>query len=100
MTSIRTHVVMRPEDNVATALTFIEKNKRVPLNQGEEVIIQAEDGIAFGHKFALVNIKKGTDIFKYGEIIGIASSDIDAGDHVHIHNVDGKRGRGDVNDES
>ncbi|WP_197284401.1 hypothetical protein [Bacillus sp. JCM 19041] len=37
MASIRTHVVMRPEDNVATALTFIEKNKRVPLDQGGEV---------------------------------------------------------------
>ncbi|WP_197284402.1 SAF domain-containing protein [Bacillus sp. JCM 19041] len=62
--------------------------------------MQADAGIAFGHKFALVNIKKGTDIFKYGEIIGIASSDIDAGEHVHIHNVEGKRGRGDVIDES
>lgn len=28
---------------------------------------------------------------KYGEHIGIASSDIKAGEHVHVHNVEGHR---------
>ena len=28
---------------------------------------------------------------KYGEHIGIASRDIKAGEHVHVHNVEGHR---------
>ena len=32
---------------------------------------------------------------KYGEVIGAATRDIRVGEHVHVHNVEGKRGRGD-----
>jgi altronate dehydratase len=40
-----------------------------------------------GHKFALLNIKKGELIRKYGEIIGVATQDIKEGDWIHIHNI-------------
>ena len=40
-----------------------------------------------GHKFALSDIKKGELIFKYGEIIGIATKEIMKGDWIHTHNV-------------
>lgn len=30
-------------------------------------------------------------VIKYGEHIGIAVADIKAGEHVHIHNVEGHR---------
>ena len=43
--------------------------------------------IGLGHKFALRPISKGEAIYKYGQIIGFASQDIAAGDHVHVHNV-------------
>ena len=42
------------------------------------------------------DIKKGTPIIKYGETIGLATEDIKEGDHVHVHNVEGLRGRGDM----
>jgi altronate dehydratase small subunit len=32
---------------------------------------------------------------KYGLSIGTASQNIKAGDHVHVHNVESNRGRGD-----
>ena len=32
---------------------------------------------------------------KYGEEIGMASSDIQKGEHVHIHNLESMRARGD-----
>lgn len=38
------------------------------------------------HKVALVPITKGDAILKYGQLIGFASEDIAAGDHVHSHN--------------
>ena len=40
-----------------------------------------------GHKYARRNIKKGEEIIKYGQPIGIAQSDIKMGEHVHSHNL-------------
>lgn len=52
--------------------------------------------IPFGHKLALGKIEKRKAVIKYGEEIGRAIEDIDAGQHVHIHNVESLRGRGDL----
>jgi altronate dehydratase small subunit len=41
-------------------------------------------------------IEKGEAIVKYGEVIGRATQQIILGKHVHIHNVESLRGRGDV----
>ena len=40
-----------------------------------------------GHKYALTNIKSGENVIKYGSPIGHATCDIEAGEHVHTHNV-------------
>ena len=47
--------------------------------------------IPIGHKVALVDIKKGDTIVKYGQDIGRAVADIAKGEHVHVHNVKTKR---------
>ena len=52
--------------------------------------------ISYAHKFARQFIPKGADVKKYGEVIGIATDDIQPGMHVHVHNVDSKRARGGV----
>jgi altronate dehydratase small subunit len=54
-----------------------------------------EKRIPFGHKFATRDIGKGTLVVKYGEPMGVATRDIKAGSHVHVHNVESSRGRGD-----
>jgi altronate dehydratase small subunit len=51
--------------------------------------------IRFGHKFAIRAIGRGEAIIKYGEPIGLATQDIAAGRHVHVHNLESTRGRGD-----
>lgn len=38
------------------------------------------------HKVAIKPIAKGDAITKYGQVIGFASADIPAGEHVHVHN--------------
>ncbi|MBQ2916162.1 MAG: altronate dehydratase [Clostridia bacterium] len=40
-----------------------------------------------GHKYAIYDIKKGSDIIKYGQPIGHATADIKKFDHVHSHNM-------------
>lgn len=102
MPSFYRTVMMNLKDNVATALDYIPAGSVVKVTcQGKEYEIEIKENIEFGHKFAVVPIKKGEDIFKYGEVIGVASKDIAVGEHVHIHNVEGKRGRGDkINENS
>ena len=53
--------------------------------------LTARHDIPIGHKVALVDIKKGDTIFKYGEDIGRAVADIAKGAHLHVHNVKTKR---------
>lgn len=46
------------------------------------------DAIPAMHKVALQDIAKGQAILKYGQVIGFASKDILAGEHVHVHNCE------------
>lgn len=46
-----------------------------------------EVNIENGHKYAVCDIEKGSDVIKYGEAIGIATQDIKKGEHVHTHNL-------------
>jgi (2R)-sulfolactate sulfo-lyase subunit alpha len=47
--------------------------------------------VPIGHKIALVDIKEGDTVWKYGQDIGKAIADIRPGEHVHVHNVKTKR---------
>jgi altronate dehydratase small subunit len=92
--------VLHAEDNVATALvelapgTVVERPSADGSTAGAPIEIRA--AIPFGHKVALAPIRTGEPVRKYGEVIGLASADIVPGDHVHVHNVESQRGRGDL----
>ncbi|WP_372438942.1 UxaA family hydrolase, partial [Pandoraea sputorum] len=43
--------------------------------------------IPSGHKIATERVEHGQPLRRYGQIIGFASQLIEAGDHVHVHNV-------------
>jgi len=85
-------------DNVASVFADVPKGTSVEVvdKKGNRWDIVVNDDVPFGHKFALAPIKKGEQITKYGEEIGIASTDIALGDYVHVHNLESKRGRGDL----
>lgn len=89
--------VVESDDNVATALRDIEAGETVTVAVGdEEVTIDVTDDIDFGHKLALVDLSVGDTVTKYGKSIGNATEDIEAGDWVHVHNVESNYGRGDI----
>jgi altronate dehydratase small subunit len=84
-------------DNVATAIEDIEAGTEVSIRLGREIEkVNALEGIPFGFKIAIAAISKGAQVVKYGESIGIASADIEKGQLVHVHNLEGARGRGDL----
>jgi len=88
---------MKAVDNVATVLEAVEAGDQIAARIGQEKrTLKAKEKIPFGFKVALTDIPKGGSILKYGEIIGRASAPIEEGCLVHVHNVEGTRGRGDL----
>ena len=53
--------------------------------------LKAKMDVPIGHKIALVDIKAGDTVWKYGQDIGKAVAGIAKGEHVHIHNLKTKR---------
>lgn len=75
---------LHPSDNVAIA--------RVPISEGSILRvagreIRARTSIPAGHKVALRAMAAGENIIRYGQMMGRASRAIEAGEHVHVHNV-------------
>jgi len=90
-------VMLSDKDNVATCLEDMEAGAEVAVRLGGKVIsVKTSEKIPFGFKVAVADIAKGDHVLKYGESIGIASSNIKSGEMVHIHNIEGGRGRGDL----
>jgi altronate dehydratase small subunit len=89
--------VVEKVDNVGTAVGEPIVAGDVVGTEGRTtgVTVKANNDIPYGHKIALVDIPKGAQVTKYALSIGSALTDIKAGDHVHIHNVESNRGRGD-----
>ncbi len=74
------YIIINDLDNVAVALR--------PFNKGEVIAgVTLLDDVPQAHKVALVDIKMGEDIIKYGCPIGHATKDILAGNHVHVQNT-------------
>ena len=86
-------LVISARDNVATALEPLELGRTIELGT---LHIAVTETIPPGHKVALRAIAAGDPVIKYGSSIGLATSDIPAGTHVHTHNVASSRGRGDL----
>ena len=86
-------LVISARDNVATALESLEPGSTIHIGSFTIVV---RDHIPRGHKIALQRIPSGAAVVKYGSAIGSASADIEAGAHVHTHNVASSRGRGDL----
>ena len=90
-------IVINELDNVGNAVEDIAAGSMAVYFVSDETrSLRAVDEIPFGFKIALSEIPSGCDIIKYGEVIGSAGRLILPGELVHVHNVEGKRGRGDL----
>lgn len=88
-------IVLHPTDNVATLIDPGDAQATCQL-QGEKTgSIKLAAALPFGHKVALTPMKKGDAVIKYGMVIGKLTADVAPGEHVHVHNVESQRGRGD-----
>ena len=74
-------IKLNAKDNIAVA------PMNIPTGSEINSELKTQSNIPFGHKISLVDIKKGDLVYKYGQIIGIASEEIKKGSHVHSHNL-------------
>jgi altronate hydrolase len=74
---------LNPADDVVIA--------RVELAAGTTLVKEANVAVAArvpaGHKVAVREVKTGQPVRRYNQIIGFATRDIRAGEHVHVHNL-------------
>ncbi len=73
---------LNPHDDVVIAARPIAAGARI-----DEEGIQCLDAIPAGHKLAVRALAKGKAVKRYNQIIGFATQDILAGQHVHTHNL-------------
>lgn len=79
----RQSLKVHDKDNVLVAINIIEAGDIIH----EYPTLTINHPIPAGHKVALVNIEKGEAIIKYGYTIGFATQNIQAGEHIHSHNL-------------
>jgi altronate hydrolase len=77
-------VVLRPEDDVAIAKRGLPAG--TALEDGQSRLVVRAD-VPAGHKVARRAVATGQPVRRYGQVIGFATQDIAAGDHVHVHNL-------------
>ncbi len=95
-------IQLNEKDNVAVAVEDCAVGNRVAVKTPEtleDFEIDVFSEIPFGHKCALEDIQSGQIIVKYGRPIGRATAKIRRGEVVGIHNIEGLRGRGDLQTE-
>ena len=74
-------IKLNQADNVAVSVAAMQKGQYLP---DEE--LTCNEGVPRGHKIATEGIARGATVRKYNQIIGIATREINRGDHVHSHN--------------
>ena len=84
MTASVTAVRLRPEDTVAVVSAPVPAGTE--LRVGDQVVKVAQD-VPAGHKVAVAAAPAGSEVRKYGQVIGLATVDIRPGEHVHTHNL-------------
>jgi len=74
---------LNSDDNVVVAIRDLNAGTAIE-NEGT----LTQDAVPAGHKVATHPIGKGEYIYKYGQIIGVATMAIQPGEHVHTHNLE------------
>ncbi|NWG75900.1 MAG: UxaA family hydrolase [Rubrivivax sp.] len=77
-------IALEPRDNVLIACTTLPAGATIQVD-GAPLVVGAE--IPLGHKIARRRIPAGEKVIKCGVPIGSTTRSIEAGEHVHTHNL-------------
>jgi len=83
--SVALLVRLHPDDPVAVTRGGLEPGSSAALPGGPE--LRVLDAVPAGHKVALAEIPAGAVVTKYGQPIGVSTTAVHPGQHVHTHNL-------------
>src|SRR5690606_37566091 len=75
-------IILNAADDVGVERRSVQAGDRV--RPGD---LNARDQNVRRHKVAIRRIPSGAEVKKYGQVIGVATQDIEPGSHVHLHNL-------------
>jgi len=81
-TSVPDAIRLNPADNIVIALRDLGSGSTVP-----DVAAPLAAPVSRGHKIAARAVAQGENVIRYGQIIGVATRPIAAGEHIHTHNL-------------
>lgn len=85
-------ILVEPADSVIAVLDDINIGEFIEYKKENNVLsVAAINEIPIYHKVAIKKIAKGDRVIKYNESIGVATQDIEIGEHVHCHNIVSER---------
>ena len=82
-------LMLDPKDSVAVVLDNLKSGDIAAIREPNQKMLEVKiiQDVPRYHKVATANIQAGDLIYKYGQVIGKASQDIQVGEHVHSHNL-------------
>ena len=75
---------LRADDTVGLATNSLSAGTDILAG---DLLVRLREDVPAGHKVALVDVSEGGEVRKYGQVIGVATRAIGAGEHVHTHNL-------------
>lgn len=82
-------ILIHGSDNVVTVTEMLNAGELARYRKDDEVIeLVTIEEIPKFHKIAVTDINKKDPVYKYGQLIGVATKDISKGNHVHDHNME------------
>ncbi|GHO86290.1 UxaA family hydrolase [Dictyobacter formicarum] len=80
-------ILLHPQDDVAIARVPLSRGVVLRLPGEPETQVEVVQRVLSGHKVALHAMAEGQPVRRYGSVIGFATQAIQAGEHVHSHNL-------------
>ena len=77
-------LLLADEDNVLVAMRHVAAGSSIDI-EGTAITLALD--IPLAHKIARQDIAEGETVRKYGMPIGVATAQIQRGEHVHVHNI-------------
>ncbi|THF87367.1 altronate hydrolase [Deinococcus sp. KSM4-11] len=77
-------LLLHPDDTIVVACRAIQAGETVDV-AGTPLLVRTS--VALGHKLARTDLRAGDRVFRYGAPIGSMTHTAQAGEHVHLHNL-------------
>ena len=77
-------IQLTPTDNVVVCCRDIEAGESIATDHQEFMVTVR---VPLGHKLALIPLKAGDKVVKYGMAIGSMTADAAPGEWIHMHNM-------------